>query len=117
MNSYLSEAGSRVFDAALNEYVEGYDEVGEVMRSDVFCTVSARISALSCVLCRAHQGVVQCLLNLGLGRNSVLFTYDREKGEFRPVRQRLRISGCTAGAVERYSSSQLHGVCCCLLMQ
>ncbi|KAI5839289.1 Spc98 family-domain-containing protein [Morchella snyderi] len=77
-NPYFSEAGPRVFDAALGEYGQGQD-VGDVVRSDVFCT---------------------CLLHLGLGRSSVLFDWDPVQKEFRPVRPNLRISGCTAGTVE-----------------
>ncbi|RPA94188.1 hypothetical protein L873DRAFT_1830446 [Choiromyces venosus 120613-1] len=79
VNSYLSEAGPRVFDAVLTEYMDGYEEIPEVIRSDVFCT---------------------CLLHLGLGRSSVLFTYDRKKAEFLPIKPQLRISGCTTGTVE-----------------
>ncbi|PWW73160.1 hypothetical protein C7212DRAFT_359524 [Tuber magnatum] len=84
VNSYLSEAGPRVFDAVLTEYMDGSEEVPELIRSDVFCT---------------------CLLHLGLGRSSVLFTYDRKNAEFLPVKPQLRISGCTAGAVDSIITS------------
>lgn len=36
---------------------------------------------------------------MGLGRSSVLFTYDRIKDEFRPAKEKLRVSGCTVGTV------------------
>ncbi|RPB11721.1 hypothetical protein P167DRAFT_589356 [Morchella conica CCBAS932] len=86
-NPYFSEAGPRVFDAALGEYGQGQD-VGDVVRSDVFCTVGFFLID--------HW----CLLHLGLGRSSVLFDWDPVQKEFRPVRPSLRISGCTAGTVE-----------------
>ncbi|KAG0637074.1 Spc98 family-domain-containing protein [Tuber brumale] len=79
VNPYLSEAGPQVFDAVLTEYMDGPEEITEVVRTDVFCT---------------------CLLHLGLGRSSVLFTYNRKKAEFLPIKPRLRISGCTAGTVD-----------------
>ncbi|KAL7270365.1 hypothetical protein RUND412_006935 [Rhizina undulata] len=75
-NPYLSEAGSKIFDSVLEWNENGS---GDVIRTDVFCT---------------------CLLYLGLGRSSVLFTYDRQGNKFRPVRDDLRISGCTTGSVE-----------------
>ena len=39
------------------------------------------------------------MLHLGLGRNSVLFAFDQKEEVFRPVREGLRISGCTAGTM------------------
>ncbi|KAI5782991.1 Spc98 family-domain-containing protein [Pyronema domesticum] len=74
-NGYLTEAGPAVLDAALQ--TEG--DSGYVVRSDIFG---------------------KCLLHLGLGRSSVLFRWDRRIKAFRPVKEGLRVSGTTAGAME-----------------
>ncbi|KAI5785015.1 Spc98 family-domain-containing protein [Peziza echinospora] len=80
-NPYLTEAGSRAFDAALELHqndIFGPEEAGTVVRGDVFVT---------------------CLLHLGLGRSSVLFRYIKAKNCFVPVKAGLRISGCSTGTV------------------
>ncbi|KAI5779336.1 Spc98 family-domain-containing protein [Geopyxis carbonaria] len=76
-NPYISEAGPKILDAALEEQMG--EEAGVVIRTDIFCT---------------------CLLHLGLGRSSLLFVYDHTKDRFRPVKEKLKISGCTVGTVE-----------------
>ena len=75
INGYITEEGPGVLDAAL---VEGGEE-GTVVATGVFC---------------------DCLLHLGLGRNSVLFAFDRKTQTFKPLKEKLRISGCTAGTIE-----------------
>lgn len=50
VNPYFSEAGPGVFDAALTEHISGHEDRGDVIRSEVFCTVSS-----VCVLGRAVQ--------------------------------------------------------------
>jgi len=75
VNGLITEEGPGVLDAAL---MEGGEE-GTVVATAVFC---------------------DCLLHLGLGRSSVLFRYDRTSQTFAPVKEKLRISGCTAGTIE-----------------
>jgi hypothetical protein len=42
----------------------------------------------------------QCLLHLGLGRSSVLFSYDQRKETFHRASDKLRVPGCTTGTIE-----------------
>ncbi|KAF8477234.1 Spc98 family-domain-containing protein [Kalaharituber pfeilii] len=81
VNPYLTEAGSHVFDAALELHqndIYSPNEAGTVIRSDIF---------------------IPCLLQLGLGRSSLLFRYNRPKNMFVPVKDGMRLSGFSVGTV------------------
>ncbi|KAI9671660.1 MAG: hypothetical protein M1831_003188 [Alyxoria varia] len=75
--SILSEAGAETFDATVE--VRAYEsrgefEAGNVIRSDV---------------------LLRSLWQLAIGRNSMLFTFDRRSGSFKQRVDHTRASGCT----------------------
>lgn len=50
------------------------DEAGSVIRADVYC---------------------MCLLHMATGLDSILFKFDHNARDYKPVRDRLRLSGMT----------------------
>lgn len=74
---YITEAGSAIFDAAV-EAPEDYLDIA----NDEYLLIDSGIYLSS-------------LRALGLGRNSKIYTWDEEKHKFRPVIPKLRISGYT----------------------
>ncbi|KAF1345234.1 Spc98 family-domain-containing protein [Delphinella strobiligena] len=75
---YISEAGARVFDAALDRHArEG--NAGHVLQSPFFLT---------------------CLGLLGVGRSSALFQWNRGKGTFKQTLLQVRLSGLSLVAAE-----------------
>lgn len=76
--AYISEAGTRAFDAALDRH--GRDgNAGDVLQSPFFLT---------------------CLGLLGVGRSSALFQWDQEKGTFKQTLLQVRLSGLSLIAAE-----------------
>jgi hypothetical protein len=84
--TYITEAGSSVFDAAVSANRD-YLHVGNSGDAVIGATVYAA-----------------SLLALGLGRNSVLFTWNEEKQSFGSSLPRMRIPGYTAESLEGLSS-------------
>ena len=84
--AYITEAGPLTFDAAIAADRD-YLHVG----NEGFAVVDSKIYLSS-------------LIALGLGRNSVLFTWDEEKHRFRPTVPEMRISGHTAESLQRFVS-------------
>ncbi|KAA6408525.1 MAG: spc97 spc98 family [Lasallia pustulata] len=84
-SAYISEAGPRALDAALvlqgrlDSRVSPEQSIGIVTRSD-------------------H--LVAAILQLGLGRDSLLFKYDHEKQTFSHVLEHVRMSGCSLQAFQ-----------------
>lgn len=79
-SAYISERGDNVFDAAIQVQSErNGGSAGNPVRPDVF---------------------LESLCALGLGRSSVLFTFDDRKKTFIPNLQGLRTSGCSLEASE-----------------
>ncbi|KAF2456041.1 Spc98 family-domain-containing protein [Lineolata rhizophorae] len=74
-SAYLSEAGPRAFDAALELYAEGNRAAGQAGSA-------VRSNAL-----------LKALLDLGLGRSSALFKYDGRTGGFQSLIKNGRMSG------------------------
>ncbi|KAL8733168.1 MAG: hypothetical protein Q9181_003699, partial [Wetmoreana brouardii] len=70
---YISEAGPRIFDAVLSRAFTRSDPV-PALRSDA---------------------VLSSLLQLALGRESLLYRYDEKVGNFQPVVEDVRMSGYT----------------------
>ena len=79
---FISEAGPAVFDALLASNQEAGD-IPDVLDAAIYCA---------------------CLLNLALGRSSVLFSWESEKNSFIKTSPRLSISGLsleTVSAVDK----------------
>lgn len=76
---YITEAGPQVFDAAL-EAVFNTGNVDHII-------IESRVYAVS-------------LLALGLGRSSVLFSWNKDLASFEPTSKSMRISGCTKETVD-----------------
>ncbi|RAL59719.1 hypothetical protein DID88_000351 [Monilinia fructigena] len=82
--AYLTEAGPRVFDTALaaeEDSLKVGNNLHDVVDSKVFAT---------------------SVLALGLGRNSMFFTWDAQKRSFIPTLQKFRVSGYTAQSLGRF---------------
>ena len=79
--AYISEGGSRVFDAVLGH---------QVLTSSTNASDQQSSSVLQ------PNIVVSSLSQLGLGRESLLFQYDLAKRSFRPADERFRMSGCSS---------------------
>ncbi|KAL8959938.1 MAG: hypothetical protein Q9193_003274 [Seirophora villosa] len=77
---YISEAGPRVFDAALNSGLMLKQEGPSLHQPEPALRLDA---------------VLPSLLQLALGRESQLFWYDGEGDTFRPVLEPIRVSGYT----------------------
>ncbi|KAH6856750.1 Spc98 family-domain-containing protein [Chaetomium sp. MPI-CAGE-AT-0009] len=75
---FISEAGPAAFDALLASNQESGD-IPDVLDAAVYCT---------------------CLLNLALGRSSVLFSWESEKNSFVKTSPRLTISGLSLDTVK-----------------
>ncbi|KAI9639958.1 hypothetical protein NHQ30_011688 [Ciborinia camelliae] len=82
--AYLTEAGPRVFDTALAAE-EDFLEIG----NNNYDVVDSKIFATS-------------VLALGLGRNSMFFTWDAEKRSFTATLQKFRVSGHTAQSLRGF---------------
>jgi hypothetical protein len=86
-SAYISEAGSAAFDAVVKKLPRHRNNPPKVIRSDVF---------------------IKSLFSLGLGRSSVLFTYDTGKRDFVQNLEHGTISGYTTetaqGLVSRMMS-------------
>lgn len=80
--SYITEAGPRVFDAALAD------------EEDIFGLKNQDYIVLEMSI------YVSSLLAMGLGRGSPLFTFDEKSESFVQVEPKIRISGCTGNTVE-----------------
>ncbi|RDL33777.1 Spindle pole body component [Venustampulla echinocandica] len=81
-SAYISESGPATFDAALaaKEDFLHVDNAGHVVLDT--------------------KTYVSALLNLGLGRSSVLFTWNEQKQFFSPSFQEMRISGYTGNSLD-----------------
>ncbi|KAB8290071.1 hypothetical protein EYC80_010397 [Monilinia laxa] len=82
--AYLTEAGPRVFDTALaaeEDLLKVGNSQYDVVDSKVFAT---------------------SVLALGLGRNSMFFTWDAQKRSFTATLQKFRVSGYTAQSLGRF---------------
>ncbi|KAE8339596.1 hypothetical protein BDV24DRAFT_175928 [Aspergillus arachidicola] len=79
-SAYLSESGSRGFDASLANQAatNGLGKLGRVARNDVF---------------------LRSLFRLGLGWSSLFFRYNRERQMFERVFDDIRLSGVSVAAV------------------
>ncbi|KAG9241188.1 Spc98 family-domain-containing protein [Calycina marina] len=84
--SYITEAGADIFDAA----IESPQDDLNLKNSDC-STIDARQFAAS-------------IFALGLGRSSVLFTWNAEKLTFKPTLARMRITGRTVESVHSVSA-------------
>ncbi|OCK84169.1 hypothetical protein K432DRAFT_289496 [Lepidopterella palustris CBS 459.81] len=75
-SAYISEAGTEAFDAALQQHAQIDKSLrpGRVVRLGV---------------------LINSMVNLGLGRSSLLFRYDEKRKTFLPVIEDGRISGCS----------------------
>ncbi|KAF2198965.1 hypothetical protein GQ43DRAFT_137118 [Delitschia confertaspora ATCC 74209] len=80
-SSYMSEAGPKAFDAGLKqkEQVEGKPPAGRVLKSNI---------------------LLDSLLNLGLGRSSILFSFDRKKRTFVQAISDGRASGFSLASAQ-----------------
>ncbi len=76
---FLSEAGPAAFDALLSSKDSAGDTVPDLLDSRVYCA---------------------CLLNLALGRSSILFSWNPEKNSFVKTAAHLRISGLSLDSVQ-----------------
>jgi hypothetical protein len=77
-NPYITEAGLAVFDAAIagdRDYIHVKNDGVDVVDSKIYTS---------------------SLFSLGLGRNSVLFTWDEDKRSFKSTLPSMRLSGYTA---------------------
>lgn len=75
VSAYISERGDNVFDAAIQVQAESSGRsAGTPVRSEVF---------------------LESLYALGLGRSSILFTFDDKKKIFIPNLEELRMTGCS----------------------
>ncbi|KAL8829655.1 MAG: hypothetical protein Q9170_006073 [Blastenia crenularia] len=83
-NAYISGAGPRVFDAALEYGVENNLEDASECKQGVILRSGAVLSSL---------------IHLALGRESVLFRYDAKERKFRGVVETIRISGYTLESI------------------
>lgn len=87
---YISEAGPQVFDAALSAKARNLTtenparNAGRVIQSDP---------------------LLRCLLQLGLGRESILYGYSEEERSFRPYIEDGRISGYSAEVFNSLSAT------------
>jgi len=79
---YITEAGPLVFDAAIGEPLD-----------------NLRLGNANCPVVSAKQFATS-IHALGLGRSSVLFTWDDEKRKFCPTLSRMRLSGYTAESLD-----------------
>lgn len=80
-SAYITEAGPEIFDAALadeNDVLHAGNKDYVVVQSQVYA---------------------ESLVALGLGRSSVLFTWNEDKKSFEPALDLMRISGCTGETV------------------
>lgn len=84
--TYITDAGAAVFDAAVSAKRDHL-----LIGNAEDAVVSAKVYAAS-------------LLALGLGRNSVLFTWSEEKQSFATTLPRVRISGHTVESLQGLSS-------------
>lgn len=75
----ISEAGPAVFDALLMSKRPSSDHLPDLLDARVYCA---------------------CLLNLALGRSSILFSWDPEKNSFAKTAPSLRISGLSLDSVK-----------------
>ena len=93
--TYISEAGPQVFDAILAAG-DGDDEDGEIARKS------------GCVLKSA--ALISSLLELGLGRDSVLYRFEEQERSFVPLIWNGRMSGYSLEAVRSLSATFIgHG--------
>jgi hypothetical protein len=79
---YITEAGPSIFDAAISGD-RNYLHVGNAE----YAVVDSKV-------------YTSAIFALGLGRNSVLFTWDEEKQSFKPILPRMRISGYSAESLD-----------------
>ncbi|KAG4025639.1 hypothetical protein MFRU_053g00080 [Monilinia fructicola] len=82
--AYITEAGPRVFDTALaaeEDFLKVGNSQYDVVDSKVFAT---------------------SVLALGLGRNSMFFTWDAQKRSFTATLQKFRVSGYTAQSLGEF---------------
>ncbi|OCL13039.1 hypothetical protein AOQ84DRAFT_385678 [Glonium stellatum] len=90
-SAYVSEAGPQVFDAALQLHIQADEQSnlpGKVLVFDVF---------------------LHSLMNLGLGRSSILFSYDDKQKTFVQTIKDSRISGCSLAAMQSLTQRFLAG--------
>ena len=88
--TYVSEGGSQVFDAILTAQ-DGDAEDGGLDRKS------------GCVI--KSVALVSSLLELGLGRDSVLYRYEEHEGSFLPLIANGRISGYSLEAVQTLTAT------------
>ena len=88
-NPYISEAGPRAFDAALVAALKG---------------VEADSPRTSGAVIQPAQ-LLKSLLQLSLGRESVLYRYSKDEQSFYPLIEDMRMSGCSLEAFASLSSS------------
>ncbi|KAI9746236.1 MAG: hypothetical protein M1818_000917 [Claussenomyces sp. TS43310] len=85
-NSYITEAGPHILDAALADKTDIFN-----IGIQHYLVIDASIYASS-------------LLALGLGRNSLVFSWAEEKQTFVPTVDALRLSGCTGELIKQHST-------------
>ncbi|WEW55899.1 hypothetical protein PRK78_001334 [Emydomyces testavorans] len=87
--TYLSEAGSAGFDAALAFQASqtGLEDSGRVVRMDIF---------------------MASLFKLGMGWNSIFFRFNEQKRKFEKWMKDIRISGITLTSLDAFIDELLH---------
>ncbi|KAL9026242.1 MAG: hypothetical protein Q9196_005060 [Gyalolechia fulgens] len=94
-NVYISEAGPRVLDAALELWVKQSIDASSDYRPAIFLPSNVVLSSL---------------IQLALGRESALFRYEEKQKNFQPVMENIRVSGFTSESFDSVTAALItHG--------
>lgn len=92
---YISESGPQIFDAILA--AQDRDTEDDVLSRRSGCVIKSLV-------------LVSSLLELGLGRESVLYRYEEQKRSFVPIIGSGRMSGCSLETIQSLSATFIdHG--------